>query len=89
MNNHTPGPWIVGTEQNMDVFAGKECRENLVCSVAGLINLEGTEQGNLLLIAAAPELLEALKEVVFISDRKHGAWDKAKETIAKAEGKSK
>lgn len=38
------------------------------------------------LIAAAPDLLEALREVVRISDRKHDAWDQAKAAIAKAEG---
>jgi hypothetical protein len=33
------------------------------------------------------EILEALKRVVAISDRKHDAWDEAKAAIAKAEGK--
>lgn len=36
------------------------------------------------LIAAAPDLLEALQQVVAISDRKHEAWDKAHAAIAKA-----
>lgn len=36
------------------------------------------------LIAAAPELLAALEEVIAISDRKHDAWDRAKAAIAKA-----
>lgn len=40
-----------------------------------------------LLIAAAPDLLEALQEVIAISDRKHDAWDKAKAAIAKALGR--
>lgn len=35
--------------------------------------------------SSARELLEALKEVVAISDRKHNAWDRAKQAIAKAE----
>ena len=34
------------------------------------------------------ELLEALIEVVAISDRKHEIWDKAKAAIAKATGES-
>lgn len=41
-------------------------------------------EANAKLMAAAPDLLEALKEVVRISDRKHIAWDKAKEAIFKA-----
>ena len=39
---------------------------------------------NAKLIAAAPELLEALIEVVRISYRDHIAWNKAKEVIKKA-----
>ena len=42
---------------------------------------------NARLISAAPDLLEALQEVVAISERKHDAWDKAKAAIAKAVGK--
>lgn len=33
------------------------------------------------------EFLAALKEVIHISDRKHNAWDKVKEFIARAERK--
>lgn len=36
------------------------------------------------LIIAATDLLEALQEVVKISDRNHIAWDKAKAAIKKA-----
>lgn len=39
------------------------------------------------LIAAAPDLLDALQEVVLISDRKHDAWDRAKAAITKALGR--
>ena len=34
------------------------------------------------------ELLEALEEVIAISNRKHDAWDKAKAAIAKAKGEN-
>ena len=44
--------------------------------------VHGEEEAKL--IAAAPDLLEALIEVVRISDRKHDAWDKAKAAILKA-----
>ena len=40
------------------------------------------------LMAAAPDLLAALEEVVRISDRKHDAWDAAKAAIRKARGES-
>ncbi len=38
------------------------------------------------LMDAAPDLLEALKGILRITDRKHVAWDKARAAIAKAEG---
>ena len=34
------------------------------------------------------ELLEALEEVIAISDRKHDAWDRAKAAITKAKGEN-
>jgi hypothetical protein len=45
------------------------------------------EEDDCRLFAAAQELLEALKEVVAISDRKHDAWDKARAAYTKATGK--
>lgn len=47
-----------------------------------------SDGANARLISAAPELLEALREVVRISDRNHRAWDKARAAIAKAEAGS-
>lgn len=47
---------------------------------------DAMQKANIRLMAAAPDLLEALQEVVAISDRKHDAWDKAKVAIAKALG---
>jgi hypothetical protein len=41
---------------------------------------------NARLMAAAPDLLRALQEVVRISDRKHDAWDRARAAITKAGG---
>lgn len=51
-------------------------------SATGLVEAEA----NARLISASPDLLEALIEVVKISDRKHDAWDKAKLAIEKAGG---
>ena len=51
----------------------------------GYVNISDEEaEANAKLIAAAPELLEALIEVVRISDRNHIAWNRAKEVIKKA-----
>jgi len=49
-------------------------------TAVGLVQAEA----NAKLISAAPDLLEALIEIVEISDRKHDAWDKAKLAIEKA-----
>lgn len=96
--SHTPGPWIecapevggVISENYRLITGGAECeaqaddtsqwgRECL--RISGYIS-----PANARLIAAAPDLLEALKELVAISDRKHDAWDKAHAAIAKATG---
>lgn len=43
-------------------------------------------RANAKLMAAAPDLLEALQEIIAITDRKHVAWVKAKAAIEKAIG---
>ena len=45
--------------------------------------LKDEQKANAKLIASAPELLEALIEVVRISDRNNIAWNRAKELIKK------
>ena len=45
-------------------------------------------KANAHLIAAAPELYEALERVVRISDRDHVAWNEAKAALAKARGET-
>lgn len=92
--NSTPGPWIVGetVKCNRGIRAIPiENNEGYVIAEAEYMRdhkgLRERTQANARLIAAAPELLEALKEVVRISDRKHNAWDKARAAIAAAEGR--
>ncbi len=82
MTNYTPGPW---TAVKLIVVKMTMIHAD---PIATCWPAEGSEQANARLIAAAPELLEALREVVRISDRKHNAWDKAKAAIAKAEGRT-
>jgi hypothetical protein len=45
-------------------------------------------EANARLIASAPDLLEALIEVVAIADRKTDAFDRARAAIAKATGEA-
>jgi hypothetical protein len=79
-------PWVAnrnctGTFRNLSVIS-----DTGEVAIATWINNHGETLANAALISAAPELLEALEEVIAISDRKHDAWDKAKTAIAKAKG---
>ena len=88
---HTPGPWYSNVNDlvggwivaTVDLPASEvNCEQDR--EVADLISNEA----NARLIAAAPELLAALKEVVAIADRQTVEFDKAHAVIAKAEGRS-
>lgn len=87
----TPGPWFITGSMTKYIEAridGGMIQEVAACGPTHEDNGYGAQQNaNANLIAAAPELLEALQEVVRISDRKHDAWDKAKAAINKALGK--
>lgn len=89
--SHTPGPWKIFIETDekppqIAVIAEQDGEPEWICDCgARKIPLNMT---NARLIAAAPELLEALIEVVRISDRNHIAWDAAHKAIAKARGES-
>ena len=94
ITTHTPGPW--GIEQTgqtnwigrMRSDGSGKIDEIVTSTDRFKLTPKATfrNDANARLIAAAPELLEALKEVVAISDRKHDAWDRAKAAIAKASG---
>lgn len=97
---HTPGPWLAADKPSSAVgwpvvqqgVGRLICKVNYVQvtaiepAVGGENKFNRESKANASLIAAAPELLEALKEVVAISDRNHNAWIKAHAAIAKAEG---
>lgn len=83
----TPEKWIVNEHNNV------VSKHNLPIAIVydgftphGSYKNESEEcrKANAKVIAAAPELLETLIEVVRISDRNHDAWNKAKEAIKKA-----
>lgn len=86
---HTSGPW--------DVFGAQDSSSDkwraLTVSQASMpfmrvcfMPSDGTEtiMANARLIAAAPELLEALKGVVRVADRQTDEFDAARVAIAKA-----
>lgn len=94
MSTHTPGPWKTGTGEFTDqVFCddpigeqGSDWGENFICETAG-------NKANARLIAAAPELLGALKDLENILSCKPYDKDEqklltnARHIIARAEGK--
>lgn len=95
--SHTPGPWHAHEEATIVRWgyvstSEERNRKFFIASCFDVPDLSpdaNTSEANARLIAAAPELLEALREVVAISDRKHNAWDKAHAAIAKATGGAK
>ena len=96
---HTPGPWMVyvpergqdGHPHNLSIGAETETRATYVASVPGGAHYDWA-QANARLIAAAPDLLAALKDALKdLSALSH--WDtasacamKARAAIEKAEG---
>lgn len=87
---HTPGPWVVDPKRSLRVIAvGDETVAS--CGASDLIR--GSWEANAALIAAAPELLEALEDYVKVheflghADRPH--YQAAIKAIAKAKGETK
>lgn len=67
-NKHTPGPWKwdFDPQAHMHVLTPGVLRTYLTC---GTIHGGSVDRKNALLIAAAPDLLEALEEAVFLLDK--------------------
>jgi len=92
--SYTPGPWHVsfhGSENCWIVDAGKE---SAIAKVTKYQDDANTQQANFRLIAAAPELLEALQELLFLYEHDEGCreiteYKRAKAAIAKATGTAK
>lgn len=86
MSNYTPGPWIAGDDEDSDYFlVGPHDGDELVTQPIVRLHHEYDAR----LIAAAPELLEALLEIVQAADG--SGWEQldpsfrnARAAIAKA-----
>lgn len=96
MTEHTPGPWVFEASTPSDGFecywVTPELLGTPLCDVRGPQNPEN--EANARLIAAAPDLLAALKDFVetteltsFARINPHGVYATAKAVIAKVEGK--
>ena len=104
MSKHTPGPWSIFTDEKHKHNAGIEADgfsiicigypdETLAMDVSGVHGrTEEETQANARLIAAAPDLLEALEAImgsdVFEWNGSAAFWlqDKVRASIAKAKG---
>jgi hypothetical protein len=91
MSKHTEGPWKVSYDgpSNPIVTSGQPF--DIVCLVQNTREPDASEP-NAHLIAAAPDMLEALKAIQqsmggVVNTAQQVAWDKLKAAIAKAEGK--
>jgi hypothetical protein len=86
----TPGPWLVKTIHGDLKVIQKGSYEKLapgMVSYRCVTELENKHDAKL--IAAAPELLEALQDALHAYDKhgEHSEWDFARAAIAKALGK--
>ena len=81
---HTPGPWAIDGEGTNAMVRGAD-----LTIVAVRHRLTGpTHEANARLIAAAPELLEALESILSDACDNGAYWDKARAAIAKARGET-
>lgn len=90
---HTPAPWKVLHTENTNTYVTSE-RFGAICTIPHNAKHTEEHEANALLIASAPELLEALKvaqKFVNAYDEKIGVHPSVKsqisQAIAKAEGK--
>ena len=94
MSKHTPGPWAFNGSAN--IKGRVNGNDELIALVAAMPCVGGhddlaaqrgcdMENANIRLIAAAPDLLEALKGVLRVADRATVEFDAARAAIAKAE----
>jgi hypothetical protein len=100
---HTPGPWFVGANTNNDGGVSIVSDEARVCVVdaigkfprgQGWNHQDAARDANARLIAAAPDMLEALKAISEVGIREIHDWQAIAErmqatalaAIAKAEG---
>lgn len=96
MSKHTPGPWVADNGEGYgeaDIWRIQPPIGSNVKIVAEMICDSAEAEANARLIAAAPELLEALR--LFLAYNDQGAplsfdtdamWAKARSVVAKIEG---
>jgi hypothetical protein len=91
MIKHTPSPWHLmetepGIDAEMDVFVTTPRYAGGIGLIARVINADDA-----MLIAAAPDLLEALQTIMasVAGCEREAKWESARAAISKATGESK
>ena len=74
MSKHTPGPWEVLEDKSM-ISVVTECAE--ICDIVHDVRPVSENLANARLIAAAPEMLEALESVLRVVDLGNASGDSA------------
>jgi hypothetical protein len=84
-NAHTPGPWFAGGTTVWGSAPGS-CRNTVADTATCGSITEAEDRANARLIAAAPELLAALQELVAVPNKKRPdrVWGAARAAILKA-----
>lgn len=95
---YTPAPWIINNEFKTSINNGNKhiAMVNYYKCGNPEIDVYGEEhEANARLIAAAPEMLKALEEIIFLVENGHinisgiqSQYQKIRETVAKAKGES-
>jgi hypothetical protein len=95
-SKHTPGPWKIATDKDGNLIHGVVTNETHIASVGGDYQTDELRQANTRLIAAAPDMLEALERIAHIEANRIGVstWkdlasesiDIARAAVAKAKG---
>lgn len=87
--SYTPGPWHVSFHGSENCWIVDKEKESAIAKVTKYQNDANTQQANFRLIAAAPDLLEALHSIVFNANPalfSPGQLEQARAAIAKATG---
>ncbi len=67
MTEHTQGPWEYE-------FVGHDTQEFWIMDSDGFLVADAQTEANARLIASAPDLLEALENIVEVTDRQDNLW---------------
>jgi hypothetical protein len=83
---YTKGEWYLQkyTDAYTNIIRCDNGKHNTIYIAGTSQNSTPETRANARLMAAAPDLLEALQEIIAITDRDHAAWIKAKAAIKKA-----